>query len=96
VLAYFALAWTGWGLSVGVLTTVEALGIAAAGLCFLVLVGCAVVAYRRAMSLPTGHDIRRGRKTGRRFGIIVAAEFIGLSVAAAILTLSGHPNRITR
>lgn len=94
VLAYFALAWTGWGMSVGVPTTVEASVIAAACLCFLVLVGRAVVAYRRAAPLPPGHDSHRGRKIGRRFGIIVAAEFIGLSVAAAILALSGHPEPI--
>ncbi|MGH3789127.1 MAG: hypothetical protein ACRDRG_21820 [Pseudonocardiaceae bacterium] len=94
VLAYFALAWTGWGMSVGVPTTVEVSVVATACLCFLVLAGRAVVAYRRAVSLPAGHDIHRGRKIGRRFGIIVAAEFIGLSVAAAIFTLSGHPEPI--
>lgn len=94
VLASFALAWTSWGMSVGVPTPVETSVTALACLGFLVLVGYAVVVYRRAASLPTGHDIHRERQVGRRFGIIVAAEFIGLFVAAILLTRSGHPEPV--
>lgn len=94
VLGYFALAWTGWGMSVGVPTPVKATVIATACLCFLVLVGRALATYRRAGSLPPGLDSRQRRGVGRRFGIIVAAEFIGLDVAASVLSTSGHPEPI--
>ncbi|MGH3797414.1 MAG: hypothetical protein ACRDSP_21305 [Pseudonocardiaceae bacterium] len=81
-------------MSVGVPAAVEAPVIAVAGLCFLLLAGRAVLAYRRAASLPCGHDVGRGRAIGRRFGIIVAAEFIGLFVVAAVLAVNGHPEPI--
>lgn len=94
VLAYFALAWTGWGMSAGVPTAVEAPVTAISALCFLVLVGGAVVVYRRAASLPSGHDTAQSRRISRRFGIIVAAEFIGLIILAGILAATGHSQLI--
>lgn len=94
VLAYFALAWTGWGLSTGIPTAVEAPVITAAALCFLVLVGGAVRTYRRAGGLPTGEHAARGARIGRRFGLIVAAEFTGLAIIARILVVTGHSQLI--
>lgn len=94
VLAYFSLAWTGWGMSTGVPTAVEVPVIAAAALCSLVLVAGAVRTYRQAAVLPSGELAGRGRSTDRRFGLVVAAEFIGLAVIARILVVTGHSQLI--
>lgn len=97
VLAWFGLAWTGWGLSEGFGSGVEVPVLAVAGLCFLGLVATAITMFRRARSYPAGDAARGreiGRATGRRFGLIVAAEFIGLAVVAVILGKAGLPEAI--
>ena len=94
VLAYFALAWTGWGASTGMPTAVEIPVISAAALCTLTLFGGAVFTYRRGASVPPGVHSAQGRSIGRRFGVIVAAEFIGLAIIAWIPGVTGHPQLI--
>jgi len=94
ILGYFALAWAGWGTSTGVPAAVRAAVLTAAGLAFLVLAVGAVVLYQRAAALPATQDPSRGRSIGRRFGIIVAVEFIGLIIIARILAVSGHDQLI--
>lgn len=88
VMAWFGLAWTGWGLSEGFGAGVEVPVLVVSGLCFAGLVAAAVVLFRRARTYPEG-DPERGREIGRaigwKFGVIVAAEFIGLGIIAWIL-----------
>lgn len=89
VLAYFALAWTGWGMSTGVPTAVELPVIAAAAVCSVAILIAAVRRYRRAGALPAGGQPAHGARINRRFGSIVAAEFIGLAVIARVLVVTG-------
>lgn len=92
VLAWFGLAWTGWGLSEGFGPGVEVPVLAAAGLCFAGLVAVAITLFRRARTYPAGDPVRGreiGRAVGWRFGLIVAAEFIGLFVVARVLAVLG-------
>lgn len=92
VLGWFGLAWAGWGLSGGFPAAVEAPVLTVAGLVFAALIVRAVLMFRQARTLPPG-DPETGRAAGRaigwRFGLIVAAEFIGLFVIARILALTG-------
>jgi len=90
VLAWFALAWTGWGLSAGVPTAVEVSVVIAAASASAALIAASVLTYRRAASLPGGTQAARGRVVGRRFGLVVAAEFVGLAVVARLLTATHH------
>jgi len=94
VLAYFALAWTGWGMSTGVPSALEAPTIAVAALGSVALLVTAVLMYRRAASLPHGPDAAGGRTAGRRFGIIVGVEFGGLFLLAGLLAGTGHPQLV--
>jgi hypothetical protein len=88
-LALFALAWTNWGLT-GIVDTVAVSTIAAAVLCSVACVAGAILVFRRAAAAPDSMDVARGRAVGRRFGAVVAAEFIGLAVIAWILGATGH------
>ena len=88
-MALFALAWTNWGLT-GIPDIVAASTIAAAVLCSVACVAGAVLVFRRADTAPRGPEVARGRAAGRRFGAVVAAEFIGLAVIAWILGATGH------
>lgn len=90
VLAWFALAWTGWGLSAGVPTAVEVPVVIAAASASTALIAASVLTYRRAASLPGGSRAARGRVVRRRFGLVVAAEFLGLAVIARLLTATHH------
>jgi hypothetical protein len=91
MLATFALAWTSWGLSAGLPALIKNSITAAAVLCFLVLLGGAIVLYRRAQPVLSGQDTAtRVNRTGRRFGIIVAAEIVGLVIVFRILAANGN------
>lgn len=54
------------------------------------LIAASVLTYRRAASLPGGSRAARGRLVGRRFGLVVAAELLGLGVIARLLTATHH------
>lgn len=92
-LALFALAWTSWGLT-GIGDSVAMPAIAAAVLCSVACVAGAILVFRRAAAAPGSMDVARGRAVGRRFGAVVAAEFIGLAVIAWILGATGHSRLI--
>jgi hypothetical protein len=89
ICAFFGLAWANWGISIGVSRALGTAVIIVAAICFLALLGGAVVVYRKAAPLPRG-DVRQGRVISHRFGIILAIEFIGLLVSVRILVASGH------
>jgi hypothetical protein len=96
VLAYFALAWTGWGMSKGVPTFVAMPVIAVAISCSLILMAGAVLTYRWASHVPSYavQTTDRGQQIRMRFGFIVAAEFVGLAVAAWVAATAGKPQVI--
>jgi hypothetical protein len=96
VLACFALAWTGWGMSTGVPTSVATPLHAVTISCSVILVAGALLTYRWAGRIPAGASqaTDRGRRIGHRFGLIVAAEFIGLATATWIVAVTGHPRLI--
>lgn len=97
VLGYFALAWTFWGLSSGVPVGVSVPLEVVAVVGFAGLVWAAGLMFRRAARIPVvpGSGAReRGRAIGRRFGIVVAVEFVGLAVVALVLSAVGHPHLI--
>lgn len=90
VLAYFGLAWAGWGVS-GVPAAVMIPVMVVAGLCFVALVTGTVVVFRAARTRPPGGmDRSAGRGVGWRFGLIVLAEFVVIGVVARLLAASGH------
>ncbi len=90
VLALFALAWTSWGLSAGVPRPLATLVTVTAVVCSLACLGGVLVAYRRSAGAPVARDASFDRAVVRRFGTVVTAEFVGLAVAARILTSAGH------
>ncbi len=94
VMSFFALGWTGWGLSTGVPAAPRTAGLVVSVLCFLSLVGWAVLAFRRSASLRPGSGDYQSQRVRRTFGIVVGAEFLGLFVVAAILGRTGHPEII--
>ncbi len=97
ILAFFAVAWTGWGTS-NLLTGSASLIVM--GLAVLASVGLATTAWhiaRRAIpaastqeNTSSGDGTDAGRDVGRRFGLIVAAEWVGLGIVAGILGGTGH------
>jgi hypothetical protein len=93
LLAFFGLAWTGCGIS-AIPTATGAAVFAVAALASVILVGLAVRMGRRATTAPAGDDPAQGSATGLRFGLIVAAELIGIFVIAHVLTSTGHPHFI--
>ena len=95
ILAYFALAWAGWGVSTGVPAAVEIPVMVVAGLCFVALAVGTVVVFRAARTRPPGDmDRRAGRAIGRRFGLVVLAEFAVIAVVARLLAAFGHEELI--
>lgn len=91
VLAIFALAWTSWGLSTDLPAFIAISITAAALLCFLVLLGGAIMIFRRARAVASGADAAiRVKGMGRRFGIIVGAEIVGLVVVFRVLAVTGN------
>jgi hypothetical protein len=90
VLSLFALLWASWG-TTGVSSGVKVATLIVAGLASVSSIAGASVLFRRSASTPSGAEFLRGRPpVGRRFGIIVAAEFIGIFAVARILAVTGH------
>lgn len=58
------------------------------------MIGFAVRAGRQASDAPEGGDRARGKAAGRRFGLIVTAEWIGIFAAVRALDATGHPHLI--
>jgi hypothetical protein len=93
ILSMFGLSWASWGttdLASAVVNTV----ISIAALSTVASIVGATVLFRRSASAPSGADILRGQRVSRRFGIIVAAEFIGIFVVARTLAVTGHTELI--
>jgi hypothetical protein len=95
VLGFFALMWTGWGSGQILRPTAEAsLMTVAAGLSVFL----AVMAWRYAKQAPDDQPdpeaAVQGRAVGKRFGYVVAAEFVGIGLVSGILGATGHPNLI--
>ena len=92
VLSFFALAWLGWGTGghlpngpqVGLMVLAAAISIAVSAYAWSL--------FRRGRAVPV--DRGGGVDVGRSFGLIVAAEWIGLGVVAGVLGGTGHPNVI--
>jgi hypothetical protein len=94
VLAFFALAWLGWGTG-GHLPTAAEVSLMLAAVA--VSAALAATAWRRwyTTSVPgAAGDSPGSRAMGRRFRLIVAVEWIGLGVAAYILGATRHANAI--
>jgi hypothetical protein len=92
VLSFFALAWLGWGTG-GHLPNGPQVGlmvVAAAG--SIAVSAYAWSLFRRSRPVPV--DRAGGVDVGRSFGLIVAAEWIGLGVVTGVLGGTGHPNVI--
>ena len=85
VLAVFALNWSSWGLSAGLPRGVALPATVLAVVCFVVLLVAGVQAWRRASGPPPGTGRLRGRAVGRRFGVVVALELVGLCALALAL-----------
>ncbi|MFC7830893.1 hypothetical protein [Streptomyces sp. NPDC057375] len=93
ILGFFALGWTGWGISAlprAAGLTFLAVGVLASAAVGVLAVRCA----RRATGAPAADDPARRRAIGRRYGLIVAAEWIGLAAAAWAIDGTGHPQLI--
>lgn len=100
ILAFFALAWTSWGTGGHVPATTGVLIVVVAALVSATLVAWAWTLYRRATSTnqistgnaatATGGATASARPVGRRFGLIVASEWIGLGLAAGVAGGTGH------
>jgi hypothetical protein len=93
LLAFFALGWTACGIS-AIPTTVGLVLFAIAAAGSLTLAALALAMSRRAATAPTDGGPGRGRATGRRYGIVVAAEWIGIFVVARLLAATGHSQLI--
>ncbi|MFC6020018.1 hypothetical protein ACFP2T_27960 [Plantactinospora solaniradicis] len=94
VMAFFGLAWTSWGLSADLPTPVETTLTVASVLATLLAIGSAGYVFRRSAAVPAGGAAGRDRTAGRRFGLIVAAEFIGIYVVARVLAAVDHTELI--
>jgi hypothetical protein len=92
VLTFFALAWVGWGTGGHLPTGPQVIIIVLAALLSVALTTYAWRLTRRlSPDIPSaGGDPARGDSPSRSFGLIVAAEWIGLFVVAAILGATGH------
>lgn len=93
IMAFFALGWTACGIS-AIPTTVGLLLLTIAALGSLALTALAIRMSRRAATAHTHGDPGRGKTIGRRFGIIVAAEWIGVFAVVRLLTATAHPQLI--
>jgi hypothetical protein len=92
ILAFFAVAWLGWGTGDHLPAAVQVPMMVGAVALSAVL---AVVAWRRwrntTVSAP---EPSWGPDTGRRFGLIVGVEWVGVSAAAFAVSVTGHPDAI--
>lgn len=93
ILAFFAVGWLGWGTG-GHLPVVAQICVTAAAV--LISVVLAVLAWRRwrTTTPPQSGTPSTGRPFGRHFGLIIAAEWIGLAAVAAVLGATGHTDPI--
>ncbi|WP_327070631.1 hypothetical protein [Kitasatospora sp. NBC_01302] len=94
VLAFFAFGWTVCGTSDLHSSPLTAALLTVAALASLAVFGFAVQAGRQAAHTPAGGDRARGKAAGRRFGLIVTAEWIGIFAAVRALDATGHPHLI--
>ncbi|MBE1488536.1 hypothetical protein [Plantactinospora soyae] len=94
VMAFFGLAWISWGLSADLPAPVETALTVASALATLLAIGGAVHLFRRSATVPAGAAVERDRAAGRRFGLIVAAEFVGIYVIARVLAAVDHTELI--
>lgn len=88
ILGFFALGWLGWGtgghLAVGVQVVVTVAGLVVSAV-------LALLAWRRWRDTLVPPAPEPGaRPSGARFGLIIAAEWIGLGVIAGVLGGTGH------
>ncbi|MFJ9417876.1 hypothetical protein ACIRPT_27525 [Streptomyces sp. NPDC101227] len=93
ILAFFAVGWTGCGIS-ALPSTVGLALLAVAGLTSVTVAALAIRNARRAATAPEGGESARGKATGRRFGLVVTAEWIGIFVAVRILGAFGYTELI--
>ncbi|MBF9132973.1 hypothetical protein I0C86_29030 [Plantactinospora sp. S1510] len=95
VMAFFGLAWTSWGLSADLPTTVERVLTVASALATVLAIGGAVHLFRRSAAVPpAGAAAGHYQAARRRFGLIVTAEFVGIYVLARILAAVDHTELI--
>ncbi len=92
LLAFFALVWVGWGTGGHLPTAAQVIVVVLAA-----LVSTALTAYAWRLPRRLSPDTQRAddistssNSPGRSFGLIVAAEWIGLFVIAGILGATGH------
>jgi len=92
VLSFFALAWVGWGTGGHLPTIPQVIVAALAALLSVALTTYAWRLPRRMRPDPQRADNTSdsGGSPSRSFGLIVAAEWIGLFVIAGILGATGH------
>jgi hypothetical protein len=94
ILAFFSIAWTGWGLTGHVPGAVL---IAVMALAAIASVGLATVAWRLTRwpdpnpDTDHQHAAPARRNVNRPFGIIVGIEWTGVFAASAVLGATGHP-----
>ena len=92
LLAFFALAWVGWGTGGHLPTIPQVIVVVLSALLSIALTMYAWRLPRRMQSDPELADSTPdgGGSPNRSFGLIVAAEWIGLFVIAGILGATGH------
>ncbi|MBP0457405.1 DUF7010 family protein [Streptomyces montanisoli] len=97
IMAFFALAWTGWGTTGVPAGTGKAL-VGAGAVVTVVFFVLAVRLHRSAALLPVPTDDplteQAVRGTGRRFGVVLGLEWGACGVIAAVLGATGHPEAI--
>jgi hypothetical protein len=94
VMAFFGLAWISWGLSADLPAAVGTALTVASVLATVLAIGGAGYLFRRSAAVPAGGAAGRDRAAGRRFGLIVTAEFVGIYVIARILAALDHTELI--
>ncbi|MGH3436471.1 MAG: hypothetical protein ACRDRN_08375 [Sciscionella sp.] len=86
LLSYFSLAWAGWGLSGAARVVATPVLIVTVLLCVATVFG-GVRMFRAGSALPAEPG-RAG--VNRQFGLVVAAEFVGIGIVAGVLGATGH------
>ena len=89
VLAFFAWAWSAWALSDAPPVLQRAVPVPVVVISVALLVLSALLYRRSAAASPDVEVANRGR-VGRRFGSVVAGEFIGLVALAVLAGATGH------
>jgi hypothetical protein len=92
ILAFFAVAWLGWGTGAALPTAAQVPMMAGAVALSAVL---ATVAWRQWRNTTVATpDPPWGPDIGRRFTLIVAVEWVGVAAAASALGATGHQSAI--